>query len=348
MKTPAQMLEGVSLPDGWKVVKREDPSKNSSGGCFSESYIIEGKDGRRAFLKALDFARALRAPDPAKKLQELTTSFNFERDVLSRCRQQNLDRVVIALGDGRFDVVGQENGVVQYLVFELADGGSLRSQIDLKKRFSAAFSLRALHHIATGLAQLHGAGIAHQDVKPSNVLVFSEAGNKLGDLGRAAYQGHVPPHEQFQVAGDPAYAPPELLYGFADPNWDMRRKGCDAYLLGSMIVFLFTGLGMTAQLVRFLDQAHHWSNWRVATYDEVLPYIREAYGKVLDELAGMLPPEARDRLMAAATELCEPDPRLRGHPLSRRLAVTQFSFERYIALFDLLATQAEARRAVSA
>ena len=77
---------------------------------------------------------------------------------------------------------------------------------------------RSLHHIAVGLQQIHGQGIAHQDLKPSNVLVFNGNNSKIGDFGRSAYKGHIPPHENNNVAGDLTYAPPELLYGYVDPD----------------------------------------------------------------------------------------------------------------------------------
>lgn len=54
---------------------------------------------------------------------------------------------------------------VDYLIFELADG-DVRSHLDAMPAFDAAFLLRTLHHVATGLQQLHRAQIAHQDLNP--------------------------------------------------------------------------------------------------------------------------------------------------------------------------------------
>ena len=65
---------------------------------------------------------------------------------------------------------------------------------------------------------MHINDMANQDLKPSNVLVFRQNSSKLGDVGRAAYRGHSPPHETFACAGDPAYAPPEALYDYRDPS----------------------------------------------------------------------------------------------------------------------------------
>ena len=57
--TPAQMLEGLEIEGGWRIGKRV-PNPPSTGGHFSESYLVEAVDGsgRKAFLKALDFSAA--------------------------------------------------------------------------------------------------------------------------------------------------------------------------------------------------------------------------------------------------------------------------------------------------
>jgi eukaryotic-like serine/threonine-protein kinase len=93
----AQLLLGVQLPGGWTVVERLQPPNGATGGNFSTGYIVQSTGGDRAFLKAIDFSRALRSPDPARALQALTAAFNFERDVLAKCKARQLDRVAVAL-----------------------------------------------------------------------------------------------------------------------------------------------------------------------------------------------------------------------------------------------------------
>lgn len=340
MKTPAQQLAGMTLDGGWKVVSPAPVALGQTGGNFSEGYVVQGPNGQKAFLKALDYSRAMEAPDPALALKPLIDSFIFERDLLAKCRARGLDRIVTAIGDGTVSVAGQR---VQYLIFELADG-DLRALASASKRFELAWMLRALHHVATGLLQLHGEEIAHQDVKPSNVLVFGGVESKLADLGRAAYKGHFAPHEDREIAGDPTYAPPELLYRYVDPNWNPRRLGCDAYLLGSMVVFFFTGASVTPLLRKELHDAHAWGkgNWS-GTYEEVLPYVRDGFGRVLETFKQTVDPEVRAELVTTVSELCEPDPRLRGHPLNRVGKGNQYSVERYVSQFNLLARKAELR-----
>jgi serine/threonine protein kinase len=313
MTTPAKQLLGKNLDGGWRVIDLVPRRIGGTGGNFSEGYIVADSEGRRGFLKALDYSRALKSADPARVLQALTEAYNFERDVLRKCRDSRMDRVVVALADGSVDVSDQP---VQYLIFELADG-DLRSQVSAVDRFDLAYGLRALHHVATGLSQLHRENIAHQDVKPSNVLAFSGGTvSKIADLGRAAYKGHVPPHEELHIPGDPTYAPPELLYGYTDPDWNRRRFGCDAYLMGSLVVFFFTGAGATPLLRVALRDAHSWENW-AGTYEEVLPYVRDAFGHVIDAFSDSVDESVRIDLLTAVRELCEPNPALRGHPRNR-------------------------------
>jgi serine/threonine protein kinase len=112
----------------------------------------------------------------------MTAAYLFECAVLKRCGERNLDRVVRAITSGTITInEPSANGVVEYLIFELADG-DVRSHLRFSADFDLAWRLRCLHHIATGLKQLHGCGIAHQDLKPSNVLVFAGTTSKLSDL----------------------------------------------------------------------------------------------------------------------------------------------------------------------
>ena len=138
------------------------------------------------------------------------------------------------------------------------------------------------------MQQIHSRGIAHQDLKPSNVLIFNSEGTKIADFGRAAYAGHSPPHENYEVAGDRTYAPPELLYHYIDPNWNLRRYGCDAYLLGSLAIFFFLGTGATTLLFSKLPPPYHYNSWK-GSYEDVLPYLKDAFQKVLLNYKAILP-----------------------------------------------------------
>jgi serine/threonine protein kinase len=191
------------------------------------------------------------------------------------------------------------------------------------------------------LYQLHRNSSAHQDLKPSNALVFGKSTIKIGDLGRAADRVNPGPHESLKVAGDLSYAPPELLYGYVPPDWGQRRFGCDLYLLGSMVVFFFTGTGVTGVLLSQLHPSQHWQTW-TGTFIDILPYLRDGFEKAVEQFSVCLPPQLKMELSTIVRQLCDPDPNLRGHPENRNgVSANPHSLERFVSSLNLLARKAE-------
>lgn len=337
--TPAERLLGLELTNGWKVIKHLSRSRLVTGGNFSSGYVVE-REGKRGFLKALDYTRAIRSHDAAKALASLTNAYIFERDLCIKCRNRSLDRVVHALDDGSIEVdAGEPFSKVQYIIFELADGDIWTR---LSGDFDDAFALRTLHQLATGLKQLHGAGVAHQDVKPSNLLMFGAQSVKLADLGCAASKGEIAPRDGLPVAGDPVYAPPEFLYGyFNSTNWEARRTGCDVYHLGSMLVFLYTTVGMTTLLAKHIDPAYSHTNFK-GSFDVLEPFIIDAFGRAIDEFeASISAVDFRPELISIVKQLCHPNPSKRGDLMNIQIGQNQFEMERFISHFNALARRAE-------
>jgi serine/threonine protein kinase len=343
---PAEKMVGVTLPNGWVVVERLIKQPHSSGGNFSRCYIVE-KDKRRAFLKALDFSVAAGLPNELDVIQRMLDAYQFERNLLAQCAERRMDRVVVAVEDGSVKVDNTPViGTVHYLIFEPADG-DVRKHLHVAQNVTTAWILRCLHHIATGLWQLHRANIAHQDAKPSNVLVFAGTTSKIADLGSASLRGTLSPRDDKRYAGDGTYAPPELLYGRPDGEWVRRRQACDIYLLGSMIVFFFTTVGVTALTMHNLPRsqrptANPWRGGWTGPYEAILPEVRHAFDKALREFGNLVPGEnLRTKLVTMVSQLCDPDPLLRGHPKNRVGVSNPYSLERYVADLDLLARRAE-------
>ena len=178
-------------------------------------------------------------------------------------------------------------------------------------------------------------------MKPSNVLVFEGTTSKVADLGSAVSRTRTSPREHHAIAGDELYAPPELQYGAVPTEWNSRRFGCDAYLLGSLTVFLFTKTSMTALMSEAMDGTHHWRQWR-GTFDDVLPYLRAGFGEAIERFKrDISSPILGEQLSRIVSELCDPDPRLRGHPSDRRVGANQYALTRYVSEFDLMTRKAE-------
>lgn len=339
--TPAERLVGQSLPNGWIVEETVPRIRNATGGNFSACYFVKSRRGQRAFLKAMDYEKALNSQDPASELQAMTAAYNFERNLLEQCRKKNLSRVVSVLDSGTLRPNNNNPyEVVEYLIFELAER-DIRGYIEFNQNFDTAWTLRTLHNIATALQQLHINQIVHQDLKPSNVLVFDQRKiSKIADLGRANSRQSTSPYDDANFAGDCTYAPPELLYGQISPNWEVRRLGCDMYQFGSMVVFFIEGFSMTHLLFSRLDNPYHYDHWS-GEYSEVLPYIQHEFAQVIRDLVESTRTDYADEIANTVRQLCNPDPAKRGHPIALRFGVNQYSLERYVSIFNRLAKHAE-------
>lgn len=337
---PAAALLGLELQGVWKVVEQVAKPPGHTGARFSVGYIVERSDGKRGFLKALDYSIAFGTNDPPQALAWLTSAFVHERELLYQCRDERLRRVVVPIDDGVVTVPGNFGPLadVSYLIFDLADG-DVRKRMDGEGGFDASWRMRALHHAATALQELHYRKIAHQDLKSSNVLTYEQEEAKVSDLGATSVNGKVGPTDGFQIAGDPSHAPLELLYGHTDPDWARRRLGCDLFLLGSLGVFLFTRVSIAPATISKLHDGHRPNRW-TGSYQQVLPYVLNAWDEVMNEFriaVSALPDVVGDRFDRIIRELAHPDPAVRGDPKYRDSMGSQYTLVRYVSFFNQLA-----------
>ena len=344
-------LPGVRIAGEWTVVDRIDQPRNGTDACLSIGYKVQHENGREAFLKASDLE--LLTKQTAKFFEQMVIAVEaqqFERKILEHCRGNNMDRIVLAIDYG--DQLIVHEGIREplfYLIFEFAECDA-RVQINRFKRFDLTWSVTALHNLATAIKQLHTGQVSHNDIKPPNLLVFERMLQKLGDLGSATSPLFPAMHDGRICVGDPRYAAPEVLYKFptlsrAAQSFQTRRAS-DLYLLGSMAHFFVTGVMITPTVISRLHPVHrprrNGGGW-TGTFGDVLPYWREAFGTVLEEFEDALPRNDSDEITPAAqafldsvTQLCEPDPVYRGHPLERLGQHDLLSVEKYISLFNRL------------
>ncbi len=341
LPTAAQKLQGLTLDGGWKVLQLLPRGLNATGGCFSEGYLVEDTNGRKAFLKALDFSGAPFQKDTARWLEIMLRAFNHEKDLLYLCEKKRLDRIVMALGDGQVLVPGGGglNEVVPYLILECAQT-SLRSQAALVQQFDRAMALRILHQVAVGLQQLHGIRIAHQDLKPSNVVLFGPLESRITDMGSASHRDRNSPQDELSHAGDGNYTPPELLYKVTNSEWHTRRFGCDAYMLGALVVFLFYGTPMTPLVLAQVPQHQKPRAWN-GSYSDVFPLVQAGFGDALTKISQVFQAQGVPELTEVVRQLCDPDPSKRGHPKDLGRGQAQYDLTRYVSFFDRLARRME-------
>lgn len=214
---PVFRLSGMELDGGWTVGHLlgwtfdeqgrpvRPPDDNGSGGNFSVGYVVN-RGEQTAFLKAIDLSRAMRAApgDMLNELKKIIDTATFEKSLCALCGERRMDRVVLALATGDIVVGPNLQDRVPYIIFELADGDVRRRMRLVNDGVRAAWIFRALQNAAVGLTQLHSVKVAHQDIKPSNLLHFEkESVFKVGDVGRAIQEGIAVPHAEYGIAGDP-------------------------------------------------------------------------------------------------------------------------------------------------
>ncbi|MFA6309252.1 MAG: protein kinase [Clostridia bacterium] len=337
----AEEMLGAELGSKWKVIERikKNPAEDS-GGWFSISYIVESldKEKKRAFLKALDYKEAFKSPNLVDKINQMTAAFIFERNVLNTCKEKRLRRIITSIDYGDFNVQNSPYPT-QYLIFELADG-NIRKYMKISKRLDTIWILKTIHQTAAGIQQLHLNGIAHQDIKPSNILTFNSNITKICDLGRSSVKGENCPTDMFVIPGDKTYAPPEFLYFAIPDDWNTKKYGYDLYTLGNLIVFLFSKGNVTASIFERLSSDLHFNNW-TGTYDEILPYINNAFNEFLISFSNDLPSDLRVEIVELVRQLCNPDPYKRGYPKNLNSKHRQFSLEQYISKLDIMIKKVE-------
>jgi serine/threonine-protein kinase len=165
----------------------------------------------RAFAGGGEVAvKVLRNADPVARRR-------FEREARLAAQVESRHLVpILEVGEG-------------FIVMPLYRRGSLADSI----RRDGALQLPPVVLLAAELAQaldaLHGQGIVHRDVKPSNVLL-GDHGAVLADFGLARRADSTQLTRDGQLVGSSHYLAPELIEGHdASPASDIYAFGCLLY-----------------------------------------------------------------------------------------------------------------------
>jgi hypothetical protein len=130
-----------------------------------------------------------------------------------------------------------DDGGTLWIASELAEGGSLRRRVAEHGALAPGEAVALVAGILDALAAVHGAGLLHRDVKPSNILLAGGTW-KLADLGlvRSTGEDRSSCTAPGQAIGSPGYLAPEQARG--DPDLDRRA---DLYAAGCVLWFCLVG-----------------------------------------------------------------------------------------------------------
>ena len=310
---PSTELQGYTTPCGWYVEEKID-TKQVSGGNFCARYVVADGNGTRAFMKAMDLTRVFNAP--LEDIQSLVSEYLFEQRILEFCKDRNMTKVVVPISAGEME--NQQFPAplnrVFYIVFELAES-DLRQKYLVESRDEWLPFFRAMHHICIAAEQLHRAGIAHQDIKPSNVLHFSEDQSKLADLGRVTDKAGTSPFNSLFFPGDVRYAPIEVLYGVGAKEFSDRYLS-DMWAIGSLIYQ--TLMGSSVSHILKVESQKILENVLTLSYADALPILYSAFCTMMDRFQEVCSDKFGEdigkRITVIVSEMCHPDRDKRGGP----------------------------------
>jgi serine/threonine protein kinase len=117
-----------------------------------------------------------------------------------------------------------------FLAVRYVGGPTLEERIKVEGPLPSKDIARVTAHVGTALDALHGAGLIHRDVKPSNVLFDEEGRALLTDFGLAKGPAYTVLTRTGQVVGTLDYLAPELIRGQqATAATDIYALGCVVY-----------------------------------------------------------------------------------------------------------------------
>jgi serine/threonine-protein kinase len=158
--------------------------------------------------------------------KELRRRFEVEAKAASRVSHPN------CLGVVDFGI----HRKVPYLVMDYVEGVTLRVVID-RSAISVERAINLSTQVLAGLGHAHKHGIVHRDVKPENVIVFSDERSehvKILDFGLAKLTSAATITDGVAV-GTPSYMSPEQTRG------ERADRRSDVYGAGVLLFELLTG-----------------------------------------------------------------------------------------------------------
>ncbi|HEY9372362.1 protein kinase domain-containing protein [Streptomyces sp.] len=221
----------VTVPEGYRVGSWT-VERPLGAGAFGSVYAAArpaASDGlpARAALKFLP--TGTRTPRQLRHLRDLAER---EVELLGRLRSPRLIRMYETLTVD--DPARPElDGATVLVLEEAAD--SLHTALP---RLSPQERAGILTQVCEGLAQLHGAGWVHGDLKPGNVLLMADGSARLGDFSTASELDGTHAYSAAFATAD--YTPPELLWSEFGERGTRIRPTADLWAFGVLAHVVLT------------------------------------------------------------------------------------------------------------
>jgi len=224
---------GIVSPNVLTQTLQSPIKELTTGSTFAGRYqIIEelGKGGMGRVYKVLDtkidekVALKLIKPEVASD-RETIERFSNELKLARRIRHKNVC--------GMFDI-GEADGS-HFITMEYVHGEDLKSMIRMSTGLTVGTVLSIGKQVCDGLAEAHGLGVVHRDLKPQNIMIDKGGNAKIMDFGIARSLKAKGITGAGVMIGTPEYMSPEQ----AEAKEVDHRS--DIYSLGIILYEMATG-----------------------------------------------------------------------------------------------------------
>ncbi|MDE5584157.1 MAG: Stk1 family PASTA domain-containing Ser/Thr kinase [Ruminococcus sp.] len=124
---------------------------------------------------------------------------------------------------------------IQYIVMEYIDGITLKEYIEEEKVLTWKDTVHFVIQILRALQHAHDKGIVHRDIKPQNIMMFTDGTIKVMDFGIAKFAREEGKTATDQAIGSVHYISPEQAGG------NVTDAKSDIYSVGAMMYEMLTG-----------------------------------------------------------------------------------------------------------
>lgn len=202
-----------------------------------------------------------------------------------------------------FDLVETPEG--ECIVMEYVDGKGL-DQVLAGPPLSLELVLKLGLEIADGLAQAHGKGLVHRDLKPQNVIVTPSEHAKILDFGLTRMLGHQA-HGTGAEADD-GLTQPGTVVGTASAMSPEQARGhgvdhrSDLFALGSLLYQMVTGRPPFAGS-NLLETLYKVTSYKPPAVMELRPGVSPRLSALIDALLAKEPAERPQSARLVMAEL---------------------------------------------
>lgn len=124
---------------------------------------------------------------------------------------------------------------IQYIVMEYIDGITLKEYIEEEKTLTWKDTVHFVIQILRALQHAHDKGIVHRDIKPQNIMMFTDGTIKVMDFGIAKFAREEGKTATDQAIGSVHYISPEQASG------NVTDAKSDIYSVGAMMYEMLAG-----------------------------------------------------------------------------------------------------------